>query len=144
MVPLDRPSSGHSFTGFDELHLPAGKPEAGPVLPVSPGGVARRRANAPACFGGGGNAEIGPRAEEEGGRAMPGGAHGEAPAGGEIIGAVVLGQDADGAGYGRVVESLLDRPEHIERFAGAELDQPIGIDPEGGKAYRIKPPLCTG
>jgi len=75
---------------------------------------------------------------------MPGGAHCKAPAGGEVITAVVFGKYADDRRDPRMRQGLFERPEHIDRLGRDDMDQPVGIDAEGGKANGIEAANARG
>ena len=64
--------------------------------------------------------------------------HGEAAAGGEIIGALAGRQQADGGGDGARFERLVERPQHVLRLRRTDMDDKGRIDAERGEALRIE------
>jgi hypothetical protein len=94
-------------------------------------GLARFSRDRPARFGGRCGLGSWKIADQESGNAIFRGTHGKAPAGGKIVHPVILRQNANHGGEGRIRKTFLQSPEYVLGLRGVQLDQPIRVESDG-------------
>ena len=101
-------------------------------------------ADRPAGFRGGVFGTGLPAAHDKGRDPMACRPQAKAAAGGEIIGAGIVRQQAGDGGKGGMGEPLFKRPQNIDRLARLDLDQAVRIKPEGCKPERVERAFAAG